>query len=212
MTAALADFGCSARESNNTIAVQSVAARGTVYTGPKQRLVIGKFENRSPYMNGMFADNNDRLGAQARQILMTHLSQSGRFTLMDRGNMEELTAEANYSGAGQKITGGEIVITGAVTEFGRRETGRQDSIVHKSKTQTAYGKISVSIVDVATSRVLFSCQGAGEFHMTNRDVLGFGSRAGYDATLVDKVLNLATIEVVNHLVEGLESGEWEAAK
>jgi curli biogenesis system outer membrane secretion channel CsgG len=203
-------LGCSARERSRTIEPNTVQTRGTPYAGKKHRLVIGEFTNRSPYMSGIFSDNEDRLGAQARNILMTHLTQSRRFTLMDRDNMENLEREAGYSGGTQKITGGEVVLTGAVTEFGRREVGRRDSVFHRSRTQVAYAKVTTSIVDVRTSQVVYSCQGAGEFDLTDRGVLGFGSTAGYDATLADKVLNLAMIEAVNHLVDGLEQGEWTA--
>jgi len=203
-------FGCSARERHRRLDVATVASHGSPYTGPKHRLVIGEFTNRSGYMSGVFSNDDDknRLAAQARNILMTHLTQSRRFVLMDRANMEALATEAGFSGKQQKITGGEIVITGAVTEFGRREVGRHDSVFHRSRTQVAYAKISLSVVDVPTSQVLFSCQGAGEFDLTDRGVLGFGSVAGYDATLADKVLNLAMIEAVDHLVDGLEKNQW----
>ena len=44
--------------------------------------------------------------------------------------------------------------------------------------------------------------------MSNREVVGFGGTAGYDATLNGKVLNLAITEAVNNLVTGLERGDW----
>jgi curli biogenesis system outer membrane secretion channel CsgG len=202
--------GCSTVESNRAIDVASVRSKKTSYTGPKHRLVIGEFTNRSPYMSGIFSDNSDRLGAQARNILMTHLSQSGRFVLMDRDNMKSLAIESAYSGQPQKTTGGEIVLTGAVTEFGRREVGRRDIVFHRSRTQVAYAKVTLSVVDVRTSQVVHSCQGAGEFDLTDRGVLGFGSVAGYDATLADKVLNLAMIEAIDRLVDGLENKQWSS--
>jgi len=204
--------GCGApQETNRTLVPQVVASYGTSYSGPKYRLVIGKFENKSPYMRGIFSDGKDRLGMQARQILKTHLSNTNRFILMDRMNLDELLKEAQLSGSSQKLTGAQIVITGAVTEFGRRETGGYalGGILGKSRTQTAYAKVSASIVDVGTSQVLHSIQGAGEFDLTNEHVLGFGSAAGYDATLADKVLNLAIIEVVNRLVEAIERGGFK---
>ena len=203
-------IGCSATEKNRAVPVTSVESRNRIYQGPKYRLVIGEFTNRSPYMSGIFSDNTDRLGAQARNILMTHLSQSGRFVLMDRDNMANLAAESGYSGQAQKITGGEIVLTGAVTEFGRREVGRHDAVFHRSRTQLAYAKVTLSVVDVRTSQVTFSCQGAGEFDLTDRGVLGFGSTAGYDATLADKVLNLAMIQAIDGLISGLENNQWKA--
>ena len=50
-----------------------------------------------------------------------------------------------------------------------------------------------------TSEIIHSVQGAGEYNLSNREVLGFGGTAGYDATLNGKVLNLAITEAVNNL-------------
>ena len=202
--------GCQAKESHRTLEVQSVATRGTPYSGPKHKLAIGMFVNKSPYMRGIFSDGKDRLGLQARQILKTHLSQTNRFIMLDRVNMENLAREAQIGGREQHLTGGNIVLTGAVTEFGRKETGTHAllGIIGRSKKQVAYAKVSLSIVDTTTSEILYSSQGSGEYDLANEEVLGFGSSAGYDATLNDKVLNLAIIEAVNSLVAGLERGEW----
>ena len=66
-------------------------------------------------------------------------------------------------------------------------------------------------MDVGTSEVIFSTQGAGEYSLSNREVVGFGGTAGYDATLNGKVLDLAIREAVNNLVQGVESGAWNPA-
>jgi len=63
-------------------------------------------------------------------------------------------------------------------------------------------------VDVDTSQIVTSVQGAGEYEMSSREVVGFGGAAGYDATLNGKVLNLAIMEAVNNLVAALERGDW----
>lgn len=76
--------------------------------------------------------------------------------------------------------------------------------------QIAYSKVTLNVVDVTTSEVVYSVQGAGEYSLSEREVIGFGSTAGYDATLNGKVLDLAIREVVNKLVTGLESGQWQA--
>jgi curli biogenesis system outer membrane secretion channel CsgG len=206
----LACVGCSTTESSKRLETQTVATSGTPYSGPKHRVVIGHFENRSPYTRGIFSDGVDRLGMQAEQILKTNLSQSGRFIVMDRVNMPELETESAFSGTTQKITGGEMVITGAVTEFGRKEDGAKGSIFGRTRHQVAHCKVQLSVVDVKTSQVIFSEQGAGEYDLGSGDVLGFGSAASYDATLNDKVLNLAMIEVVDKLVAAMESGKWGA--
>ena len=203
-------IGCGAKESHQTVKTDTVATYGTSYHGEKYVLVIGKFHNRSTYMQGLFSDGADRLGSQAKTILKTHLQQSNRFTLVDRDNMEEITREAKMRGTKQQLKGAQVAITGDVTEFGRKTTGDRQffGIFGSGKKQVAYAKVMLNVVDVATSEVIYSAQGAGEYQLSNREVVGFGSTAGYDATLNGKVLNLAITESVNNLVKGLENHEW----
>lgn len=205
---ALLAASCAPTERQRTVATESVVAAKTPYQGQRIRMVIGQVENQSPYMRGIFSDGTDRLGLQAQQILKTHLSQSGRFLVLDRVNMGELSREAQISGNAQKLTGGQMLLTGAVTEFGRKDVGALGSVFGGTRKQVAYAKVQVSIVDVATSQVLYSEQGAGEFELESGQILGFGSAAGYDATLNDKVLNKAMVDLVNKLVVALDSKQF----
>lgn len=200
--------GCSVKETSQAIKPKSVASVGSVYTGEKKKVTVGQFDNRSSYMQGLFSDGVDRLGGQAKTILLTHLQQSGRFDVMDRANMKELSTEAKFQGATQNISGAEFVLTGQVTEFGRKVTGDRQlfGLAGSSKEQLAYAKVSLSVVDVLTSNVVYSVQGAGEYALSSREIVGFGGRSGYDSTLNGKVLDLAIREAVNRLVEGVENG------
>ncbi|MFN0243537.1 MAG: CsgG/HfaB family protein [Planctomycetota bacterium] len=205
---------CAAEEGHRTVEKESVATYRSAYSGPKHVLVIGKFANASPYMRGIFSEGPDRLGNQAKTILKTHLSQSGRFNLVDRDNMDEIQQESQISGTEQTLTGAEVVVTGEVTEFGRKTTSDEQlfGIGGRGKKQQAYSVVSLNVVDVRTSQIVYSVQGAGEYELKDREVLGFGSSSGYDSTLNGKVLNLSVTEAVNKLVEALERGEWSPVK
>jgi curli biogenesis system outer membrane secretion channel CsgG len=202
--------GC-ATETHRTLEPPTVQAAARPYTGPRHALVVGKFRNRSAYMQGLFSDGTDRLGNQAKTLLEAHLRQSERFTVVDRTNMEEIATEAGISGVAQDLKGASIAVTGDVTEFGRKTTGDVQlfGILGQGKRQTAYAKVTLNVVDVRTSEIVYSVHGAGEFELANREVLGTGGAAGYDATLNGKVLDLAIREAVDRLVEGLERGAWE---
>lgn len=201
--------GC-ATESSRTLEAQTTRSVGTSYAGPRHTLVIGNFENRSTYMQGIFSEGGNRLGGQAKTILKTHLQQTGRFVVVDRDNMAVLEQEAGIDGTQQALKGAQVAIAGAVTEFGRKTTGDRQlfGILGAGKQQIAYAKVALNVVDVRTSEVVYSSQGAGEFALSNREVAGFGGTAGYDATLNGKVLNLAIVEAVDNLVGGLQRGEW----
>ena len=203
-------FGC-ATESSHTVAPQQVTSANTSYNGPRSTLAVGKFDNRSNFMRGLFSDGVDRLGSQAKTILITHLQQSNRFSVVDRDNMGEIQQEAKIRGKEQSLKGAHFVLTGDVTEFGRKETGDQQlfGILGRGKTQVAYSKVSINVVNALTSEVVFSVQGAGEYALSNREIIGFGGTSSYDSTLNGKVLDLAIREAVNRLVEGLERGAWK---
>ena len=195
------------------MAIQKVESAGQSYSGPRTPVSVGKFDNRSSFMRGIFSDNVDRLGGQAQTILVTHLQQSRRFSILDRTNMAEIKEEAALQKKAQTIRGAEFVITGDVTEFGRKDVGDKQlfGILGRGKTQIAYAKVNLNIVNTLTSEVVFSSQGAGEFSLSEREVIGFGGTAGYDSTLNGKVLDLAVREAVNNLVRGIDSGAWRPA-
>ncbi|EFV40689.2 membrane protein [Hafnia paralvei] len=214
-TLSLATFlsGC-ASESSRSLEVAKVASYGTQYNGPRSPISVGKFDNRSSYMNGIFSDGVDRLGNQSKTILVTHLQQTGRFNVLDRTNMAELKEEAGIKGQTQTLKGATYVITGDVTEFGRKETGDHQlfGILGRGKSQVAYAKVNLNVVNVQTSEVVFSSQGAGEYELSNREIIGFGGTASYDSTLNGKVLDLAIREAVNNLVTGIQNGAWQPAQ
>ena len=205
--------GC-ATETSRVVEVQSVETAARPYTGVRAPISIGKFDNRSSYMRGIFSDGVDRLGGQAKTILITHLQQTGRFSVLDRDNMPEIGQEAKIKGSAQKLKGADYVVTGDVTEFGRKEVGDQQlfGILGSGKQQIAYAKVNLNIVDVETSEVVFSSQGSGEYSLSNREVIGFGGTASYDSTLNGKVLDLAIREAVNNLTASVESGAWKPVK
>src|SRR5260370_612247 len=70
--------GCSTTEQSRTLETAKPASASSVYQGPRSPISVGKFDNRSSFQRGIFSDGVDRLGGQARTILVTHLQQSGR--------------------------------------------------------------------------------------------------------------------------------------
>ncbi|WP_306460185.1 CsgG/HfaB family protein, partial [Acinetobacter baumannii] len=69
------------------------------------------------------------------------------------------------SNTAQSIKGARYVITCDFSEFGRKEVGDQQlfGILGRGKQQVAYAKVHLNIVDVKTSEVVHSVQGAGEY-------------------------------------------------
>jgi curli biogenesis system outer membrane secretion channel CsgG len=213
--AAAALSGCATTEQSRSLEVPKVAAAAApAPQGARAPIAVGKFDNRSSYQRGIFSDGIDRLGAQSKTILVSHLQQTNRFSVLDRDNLEESKQEAQFKGGAQTTKGADFLVTGAVSEFGRKDVGDKQlfGLLGRGKTQVAYAKVTLNIVNAATSEVVYSVQGAGEYSLSEREVLGFGSTASYDATLNGKVLDLAVREAVNALTAGLDSGAWKPVR
>ncbi|MGB5079546.1 MAG: CsgG/HfaB family protein [Burkholderiales bacterium] len=203
--------GC-ATESSRSLQVAKVESATKPFTGTRVPVSVGKFDNRSGFMRGIFTDGVDRLGSQAKTTLTSHLQQSNRFNVLDRENLAETKQEAQFKSQSQSIRGADFVVTGDISEFGRKDVGDRQlfGLLGRGKTQVAYAKVTLNIVNSLTSEVVYSARGAGEYELSNREVVGFGGTAGYDATLNGKVLDLAMREAVQNLVGGLDSGQWSA--
>lgn len=199
--------GC-ATETSRTVIAPKVAAVSQPYAGAKVAVSIGKFENRSGYLQGIFSDKVDRIGNQSKTILTSHLNQSNRFGVLDRENMSEARQEAQIKQQTQSVKGADYLVTGDVTEFGRKEVGDHQlfGLLGRGKEQIAYAKVTLNIVNVKTSEVVYSTQGAGEFSLSNREMVGFGGTASYDSTLSGKVLDLAIREAVDNLSQAVDRG------
>lgn len=213
LTASCALLAGCATEESRAVAPQQTAAAARPYVGVRQPISVGKFDNRSSFMRGVFSDGVDRLGSQAKTILIAHLQQTNRFSVLDRENMSEIKQEAAIAKKEQNLKGARYVVTGDVTEFGRKEVGDHQlfGILGRGKQQVAYAKVTLNVVDVETSEVIYSTQGAGEYSLSNREVIGFGGTASYDSTLNGKVLDLAIRQAVDGLVNGIEAGAWRPA-
>ncbi len=117
----LAALGGCATESYQELRPPKPSCAGTAYTGPRSILMVGKFDNRSSYMRGLFSNGIDRLGGQAKTILIGHLQETGRFVVVDRDNIEEIAREAKLKGEAQALEGADFAITGDVVEIARRD-------------------------------------------------------------------------------------------
>ncbi len=207
-------IGCTPIESARTLETPKPVQTQSNYVGTRTPLSVGKFDNRSTFMRGIFSDGVDRLGNQGKTILITHLQQTGRFNVLERDNLAEAAQEAGFAKKTQNIKGADYIVTGDVSEFGRKDVGDQQlfGILGRGKTQIAYAKVSLNIVNVQTSEVVYATQGAGEYSLSEREVLGFGTAAGYDSTLNGKVLDLAIRDAVNKMVADINNGSWNPQK
>jgi curli biogenesis system outer membrane secretion channel CsgG len=176
----------------------------------KRKVAIARFSNETNYGKGIFSDlKEDRVGKQAMDILSAKLAATDKFILLERVDLEHLTKEKEIANLNNMNIPADYLILGSVVEFGRKTTS-DVGIFNRTKKQTAYAKVNVRLVDVKTSRVIYSEEGDGEAFVEAETVLGIGSTAEYDATLNDKVISAAISKLVNNIVEKLLDKPWQS--
>ena len=194
LAAAVAALAGCATESSRTVEVAKVEAAARPFQGTRVPISVGKFDNRSGFMRGIFSDGVDRLGSQAKTTLIAHLQQSQRFNVLDRENLEETKQEAQFKTQAQSIRGADYVVTGDISEFGRKDVGDQQlfGILGRGKSQVAYAKVTLNIVNSLTSEVVYSARGAGEYTLSNREIVGCEHSSRSDGVRSSAILNIGS--------------------
>jgi curli biogenesis system outer membrane secretion channel CsgG len=176
----------------------------------KHKVAIARFSNETKYGQGFFYDqNDDRLGKQAMDIFSAKLSATDKFILLERVDLSHLNKEKEMAKLEELHIPADYLILGSITEFGRKTTS-DVGIFSRSKKQTAYAKVSVRLVDIHTSQIMYSEEGSGEAFSEAETVLGAGTTAEYDATLNDKVISAAIAKLVNNISENLLERPWRS--
>lgn len=176
--------------------------------GPKHRIAIASFEDKSGYGSNLFGVIDD-LGKQASDILASHLIKSGQFVVLEREKLGDLKNENSLQGKEGGFVGVTALIFGSVTEFGTK-TEHMDQGLSKSKVQTAHAKVTIRLVDPSTGQSFYAEFGEADARKESNQVLGFGASAGYDATLTDKALNGAITKLTGNILKTLKGRPWQA--
>ena len=174
----------------------------------KRKVALGRFTNETRYGKALLGGDLDPLGRQTGDMLSARLVDSGRFIVLERPDVAAVRAEQALAGGGD-IVGADTLIVGSLTEFGRTAEG-QSGFLSNTKRQVARAKVEVRLVDVRTGHAYFSANGTGEAAVEQGTVMGFGSRADYDATLNDRAIGAAISDVLSSLVGKLEERPWRS--
>ncbi|NVJ98449.1 MAG: curli production assembly protein CsgG [Alphaproteobacteria bacterium] len=173
----------------------------------KIKLAVGRFSNETRYGRSLLRDQDlDPLGKQASDILTSMLTETSRFLVFERPDIEKIEREQSRSEGA--VIGVDTLILGSIVEFGRSTDGKR-GLFNRKKTQKARATVTIRLVDVKTGLVFHSATGSGESSTTTKTVLGVGSTAEHDATLNDQAISAAISAVINELVGKLQDRTWK---
>ena len=175
----------------------------------KRKVAIGRFSNETQYAKGIFYDReNDPMGKQALDILSSKLAASGKFLLLERNDLATLLEENARNGNPFSTVGADYVIIGSITEYGRKNTGR-NKVFSSEKTQTAEAAVAIRLVDVSTGLIIYSDEAKGSAELTTKTTLGLGGQASFDATLSDKAISEAIGQLVENIINKCTDSPWK---
>ncbi len=181
-----------------------VAAQGKVL---RRKIAVARFTNETRYGRSLLVDqNDDPLGKQASDMVSNRLIASGQFLVFERPDLSKVRKEQHLSGQ-ENLVGVDTLLVGAVTEFGRSDTGKV-GFLSATKNQVAKAKVEVRLIDVRTGQAFFTATGSGEANTETGNIAGYGSRADYDASLNDRAIGAAVSDMMNTLVNRLGERPW----
>jgi curli biogenesis system outer membrane secretion channel CsgG len=176
----------------------------------KRKVAIGRFSNETVYGQSFFIDSdNNRIGKQAMDILSAKLFETGKFIMLERADLAQIQKELKIGGSSELKNAADYVIVGSITEFGRKEVS-DVGIFSRVKRQEANAKVHIRVIDVSTGQIIYSEEGKGTAYSEAGAVFGVGTKAGYDSSLNDKVLDAAITNLASNVIENMLDKPWRS--
>ena len=171
MAAVLIFNGCAAktsgavRDDSSLTGVSDQLAPSGDYTGPKLRVGVVNFQNKTP-------SKHIGIGEAAADILGTILQKTGRFIIIPQQDVASILDQQALGASGAvnpataakmgKVLGLNAMVTGAITAYSEAEEG-SDYLVYKKKKQIARVTVDYRIVDTTTGIQMVADSGQGVY-------------------------------------------------
>lgn len=197
-------------------------------TAPRRRIGVVDFKDKSGFLG-------DRVGSLASTMLVTELTKTDKFIVVEREQLERVLEEQRLLQADHddewwlssearsrrrsfdpsksvEVRTGELlglndIIVGVVSEAGTRmET--KDYLVAQSESQMAEITVDVRTINVETGQVILADSARGKARVTTRVVVGLGARAGRDHTLESKALRSAIVQLTENIISQVNRRPW----
>ena len=204
---------CTAQPQTATVVDRSASVSPTLQAAGrtlKRKVAIARFTNETNYGRSFLVDKDSNpIGKQALDILSKKLLDTGKFILLERADLEKVNAELGLANLGTLKNAADYLVVGSITAFGRKNEGKV-GVFSRTRTQTAFAKVTIRLIDVQSGMVLYAEEGSGEAFSEQKTTMGLGPAADYDSTLNDKVLDAAISNLASKVIENLLGKPWRA--
>ncbi len=164
---------------------------------PKRKIIIGKVKNYTRF-------GTQRTDTITKDILASEFSNSGRFTVLEREDLNSVMEELAFS----SNLGENFVVIGSVTKYNLNTVGNK-SLFSKSKEQRAEAVVELKVIDVLNGKTWIET-GEGSSSVKFGTILGTGTYGSY-GNLEEEAFRAAVIQGVEKIINKIDSLPWCAA-
>lgn len=195
-----------------TLAVAPFAAAAPGVPQDKVRIAVMNFENNSTWH--WWGDN---LGAAVADELVTQLFKTGKFSVVERSQIDTILAEQNFGQSGRvnpsqaaelgKILGVQVIVTGSITKFSIDRKGGSIGGFGASYSE-AETNLDVRMINVTTAEILMAEEGEGKTRLGGISTRNFNFQQDFDAGVAQESVRPAVADIVKKI--GAQAGTLAA--
>ena len=160
------------------------------------------------------------IGAGASKMLETELAKSGMFDVFTRAEMKHVLKEQALGQKGMvtaqsaaktgRLIGVNVVVVGAVTEFGESVGGVSVWGLAGGKKSTARVVIDVQLIDTTSGKIHKALSAEGREGHSGVSIFGIGGGMSLDDTKIGKAMRRAIDKLVKELSVEMTKIPWTA--
>ena len=177
----------------------SATAEEEAQNSNKVRVAVMNFENNSSWHYW-----GDNLGAAAADELVTQLFETGKFSLVERSQLNAILAEQNLGQSGRvnpsqaadigRLLGVQLILTGSITKFSIDTKGGGFRGFGAQYTE-AESNLDIRLIDTNTAEIMFAGDGEGKIRLGGLRIKGANIQRDFDAGLAQEALRPAVEQV-----------------
>ena len=169
----------------------------------KVRIAVMNFENNSSW--SYWGDN---LGYAAADELVTQLFRTGKFSLIERTQLDAVLAEQNLGQSGRvnsaqaaeigRILGVQMILTGSITKFSVDTKGGGFGRF-RAEYSEAESNLDIRLINTDTAEIMFADAGEGKVRLGGVRVKNMNFQQEFDVGLAQEALRPAVEDVVQKI-------------
>jgi curli biogenesis system outer membrane secretion channel CsgG len=187
----------------------SATAEEEAQNSNKVRVAVMNFENNSSWHYW-----GDNLGAAAADELVTQLFETGKFSLVERSQLDAILAEQNLGQSGRvnpsqaadigRILGVQLILTGSITKFSidTKGGGFRGFSANYSEAES---NLDVRLIDTNTAEIMFAGDGEGKIRLGGLSIKGANFQRDFDAGLAQEALRPAVEQIAQKVAGEADS-------